>query len=161
MLVEGSGARVIPAPGRYMSISQTSIDALLAEAADLGAASEGGSSPAEAPSAPAGPPPLSGLPLPRTTPQEPDIRRILSLTVPVSVTLAERDLDVEAILGIKVGMIIEFEVRFDADLTLNVADHPIGAGQAVKIGENFGLRITQITGVKGRIEAMAKGKGSS
>ena len=82
------------------------------------------------------------------------MQRILGLSVPVSVTLAERYLDIETILATKVGTIIEFGVPFDSELTLNVAGHPIGTGQAVKIGENFGLRVNQIAGVRDRIEAM-------
>ena len=89
---------------------------------------------------------------------QPDIERILGLTVPVSVTLAERDLTIESILDVKVGTIIEFDVPFDADLVLNAANHPIGTGQAVKVGENFGLRVTKLADVHGRIEAMGEGK---
>ena len=90
----------------------------------------------------------------RQSSPEQEIRRILGLSVPVSVVLAERDMTIESIIAITVGTIIEFNVSFDADLTLHVANHPIGRGQAVKIGENFGLRITAIEDVHDRIEAM-------
>lgn len=84
----------------------------------------------------------------------PNIDRILSLTVTVSVTLAERDMPLESILAINLGTILEFDVASDTELTLNVANHPIGKGRAVKTGENFGLRITQIGSVTDRIGAM-------
>jgi flagellar motor switch protein FliN/FliY len=92
-----------------------------------------------------------------STPPEREIRRILDLSVPVAVVLAERDMTVESVLALTVGTIIEFDVPFDADLMLEVGNHPIGAGHAVKAGENFGLRITGIQDVHDRIEAMGGG----
>jgi flagellar motor switch protein FliN/FliY len=91
------------------------------------------------------------------TPTEREIRRILDLSVPVSVVLAERDMTVKSVLAITVGTIIEFDVPFDADLTLQVGNHSIGSGQAVKAGENFGLRIIGIQDVHERIEALGGG----
>ena len=90
----------------------------------------------------------------RSSPSKHEIRRILGLSVPVSVILAERDMTIGSILGLTAGAIIEFDVRFDADLTLHAADRTIGRGQAVKVGENFGLRVRVIDDVHGRIEAM-------
>jgi flagellar motor switch protein FliN/FliY len=84
-----------------------------------------------------------------------DIERILGIEVPVSVTLAERDMSIRAILDMKVGTIVEFDVAFDSDLLLLAADCYIGSGQAVKVGENFGLRISRIGTVKHRIGALA------
>lgn len=85
-----------------------------------------------------------------------DLHRALRLEVPVTAVLAERDLTIEAILAISVGTIIEFEVPFDSDLTLRVANQSIGTGQAVKIGENFGLRISQVDPVRERIDALGR-----
>jgi flagellar motor switch protein FliN/FliY len=82
------------------------------------------------------------------------VARILGLSVPVTATLAERDMTIESIMGISVGTIVEFDVPVDAELTLSVANHAIGKGQAVKTGENFGLRITQIDNLEHRIGAM-------
>ena len=86
-----------------------------------------------------------------------EIERILGLNVPVSVTLADRDMAVESLLAIRVGTIIEFDVLFDSELTLHVADQPIAKGHAVKIGENFGLRVNRVNGIQDRIEAMGAG----
>jgi flagellar motor switch/type III secretory pathway protein FliN len=68
---------------------------------------------------------------------------------------------VEMILSIRVGTILEFDVPFDAELTLCVANQPIGSGHAVKVGENFGLRIVNIDTVKDRIEALGNGVSSA
>lgn len=89
-----------------------------------------------------------------TPPPKANIERILSINVPLAVMLAQQDLPIESILDIKVGTIVEFDVPFDLDLTLEVANQPIAKGQAVKVGENFGLRIAQIGSVKDRIDAL-------
>lgn len=89
----------------------------------------------------------------------PDVRRILNLSVPVSVVLAERNLTIESVLQFTVGSIVEFDVPFDAELVLQAADRPIGAGLAVKVGENFGLRLSRIGTIRERIDALAGRRG--
>ena len=97
----------------------------------------------------------SVLPVGRSAGSAPaDIRRILKLSVPVTVVVAVREMPIEALLELNVGSIIEFDVAFDSDLELHVADRKIGSGQAVKIGENFGLRITVIENVRDRIDVL-------
>jgi flagellar motor switch protein FliN len=91
---------------------------------------------------------------PSLTPRPRNIERILHLSIPVSATLAERDMPIGAILALTAGSIIEFDVPFDSDLILSVSNRPIGRGQAVKVGEHFGLRITAIDTIRQRIDAM-------
>lgn len=85
---------------------------------------------------------------------EAKVKSLLALSVPVSVILAERDMKVESILAIKIGTIIEFDVLFDSDLILHAANEPIARGQAIKAGENFGIRITAIDTVAQRVQAL-------
>ncbi len=85
---------------------------------------------------------------------EPGIQRILKLPVPVTVKLAERKIAVESLLGMTVGTIIEFDVPFDSDLTLHVGNRTIGHGQAVKVGESFGLRLSRVGTVEERVSAL-------
>jgi len=84
------------------------------------------------------------------------LRNLLSLAVPITVILAERDMNIESILATKVGTIIEFDVPFDSDLVLYVANETIAHGQAAKIGENFGIRITAIQSIKDRVNALGR-----
>jgi flagellar motor switch protein FliN/FliY len=84
----------------------------------------------------------------------PDVSRILGLEVKVAVVLAERLITIESILDMTAGTIIEFEVPFDADLHLKVGNRTIGHGQTVKIGENFGLRLTDVADVPKRVDAL-------
>lgn len=84
----------------------------------------------------------------------PDPTRILTLQVPVIVRLAERQMKLSEILNLTTGAIIEFEKSADSELELMINDQCIGQGQAVKVGENFGLRVTYIGTVHERIRAM-------
>ena len=88
--------------------------------------------------------------------RDPGIARILELSVPVSAILAERPLPVETILQITAGTILEFDVPFGSDLSLVVGNRTLGREQAVKVGEHFGLRITEIDSLRQRIEAMGQ-----
>jgi flagellar motor switch protein FliN/FliY len=74
----------------------------------------------------------------------------------VAVTLAEREISLEAILRITAGTILEFDISADTELSLNIGSESIGTGQAVKVGENFGLRVTRMCSVQDRIEAMRR-----
>jgi flagellar motor switch protein FliN/FliY len=96
------------------------------------------------------PPPLAAPP----APQQPDLKRILQLEVPVIVKLAERKLTLGEVMRLGAGAIIEFSKNSDEPLELLVNNKPIGVGDAVKVGENFGLKITQIGDVKEIIRSL-------
>ena len=83
-----------------------------------------------------------------------DLSRILRMEVPVIVRLAERRLLLSEVMRLGTGAIVEFFKRSDEPLELLINNKPIGVGETVKVGENFGLRITQIGNVKQIIEAM-------
>jgi flagellar motor switch protein FliN len=84
-----------------------------------------------------------------------ELQRILRLQVPVIVKLAERRLAMSEVLRLGVGAIIEFYKANGEPLELLINNKAIGLGEAVKVGENFGLRITQIGDVKAVIRSMA------
>jgi flagellar motor switch protein FliN len=83
-----------------------------------------------------------------------DLAGVLRLEVPVIVRLGERSMDLGEVLGIVPGAIIELPKNVDAELDLLVNNKQVGTGVAVKVGENFGIRITYIGDVRERIEAM-------
>jgi len=83
-----------------------------------------------------------------------DVEQILKLRVPIVVKLAERELSIRSIIDLTVGTILEFDTPSDNDLSLMVNDQTIGYGQAVKVGENFGLRIARVGSVNDRVHAM-------
>ena len=91
-------------------------------------------------------------------PPSPDeLQRILRLEVPVIVKLADRKLNMNEVMRLGVGAIIEFFKASDEPLELQINNKVIGAGEAVKVGENFGLRITTIGDVKAVIRSMGNG----
>lgn len=74
-----------------------------------------------------------------------DARNIMKLEVPVIVVLGERKLSLAEVLSIAPGGIIEIPKSADAELELRVNNRIVGTGRAVKVGENFGIRISQIS----------------
>ncbi len=95
-------------------------------------------------------------PAARKQPTGRELQRILRLEVPVIVKLAERRLSLSEIMRLGVGAIIEFYKSSDEPLELMINNKTIALGETVKVGENFGLRITQIGDVKQIIDAMGK-----
>jgi flagellar motor switch protein FliN/FliY len=71
-------------------------------------------------------------------------RSLLKIRVPLTVTLAEKKQVVGQILELGPGSIIQFDKSCEEMLDLNVANLPIARGEAVKVGEKFGLRVTSL-----------------
>ncbi len=147
-----------------MTISQSEIDALLSSAGGFAEVNEADSPPPPpAPAAPAAP-----VASPGGTPAghgpffrplvdyPPELARIMRMRVPVLVTLAARDVSLSSVLNWTLGSIIEFDIPADSELQLVIGNKPIGRGHAVKVGENFGLRVTTIGDLAQRITAMGR-----
>jgi len=83
-----------------------------------------------------------------------NIERILKLRVPVVVRLAERTLRTAEIMKLAPGSIVEFDRRVDDELDLMVNNRQIGTGQAVKVGEHYGLRVGFIGDARQRIASL-------
>lgn len=84
----------------------------------------------------------------------PDLSAILRLEVPVIVQLGRRTMKMDEVLSLVPGAIIELPKNADEELDLLVNNKQIGLGTAVKVVENFGIRITYIGDLKQRIRAM-------
>ena len=61
------------------------------------------------------------------------------------VTLARKRQALGRIVEMGPGSIIQFENSCEELLELSVGGHPIASGEAVKVGDKFGLRILSIT----------------
>ena len=131
-------------------LDQSEIDALLSSASDLvvEAGNEIGAPGAGPGNGPRGRPTIK---IDRA-----ELERVLSMRFPVIVSLAQRELPMEDVLDLTVGSIIEFDRPADAELDLMVGNRRIGAGQAVKVGEYFGLRVSSAGRVKDRIRALGR-----
>jgi len=78
---------------------------------------------------------------------------ISRMEVPVIVQLGQRRMSMREVTGLSPGMIIELPMKVEEDLTLMVANKAIGQGSAVKVGENFGVRISFIGDLRTRLDA--------
>lgn len=74
----------------------------------------------------------------------PYAKSLLKVGVPISVTLASTKKPVSSIVSLGPGAIIQFKKSCDEMLSLEVAGLPIAEGEAVKVGDKFGLWITEI-----------------
>jgi flagellar motor switch protein FliN/FliY len=85
-----------------------------------------------------------------------DLQSILRIEVPVIVQIASRAMPVEDVLKLSPGAIIELPKLADEELEILVANKQIGLGTAVKVGENFGVRVSHVGNVRQRIAAMGR-----
>lgn len=132
-----------------MIVDQAEIDALLAEADNMAVS-------ASQMAAPPPPPPRTPPPPAFKRPNDPQISRLMRLRVPVIVQLARRRMPIGNVRSLSVGAIIEFEKSVEDHLDLLINNHLVGRGQCVKVGENFGLRLTEICGQAQRIRSLGK-----
>ena len=82
------------------------------------------------------------------------IESILKLEVPLIVQIARRTMTVEEVMAMTPGAIIELPKSAADELEILVNNKEVGMGKAVKVGENFGVRVTYIGGLEQRITAM-------
>ena len=85
-----------------------------------------------------GPGPLAPTSLPSYS------QSLLRIRLPVVVRLAQKRQPLGRILELGPGSIIHFEKSCEDSLHLEVGGHRVAAGEAVKVGDKFGLRITSI-----------------
>lgn len=128
----------------------------------LAAAAPPAAAAAAAPTGATPAPPLAGatsLPEPSVPPFEElpaYTRSLLRISVPVSVTLAQKRQPIDSIVKLGPGSIIQFDKSCEEMLELEVGQQRIAHGEAVKVGEKFGLRITSITLPDERFSAAAR-----
>ncbi len=71
-------------------------------------------------------------------------RSLLKIDVPLRVVLAEKKQSLAAIMELGPGSIIQFTKPCEDLLELHVENQVIAQGEAVKVGDKFGLRITSM-----------------
>lgn len=72
-------------------------------------------------------------------------RSLLKIRVPIVVTLAKSHQPLSRIIELAPGSIIPFAKSCDDTLSLEVNNREVAVGEAVKVGDKFGLRITSMT----------------
>ncbi len=97
---------------------------------------------------------LQARPNPTALAHQQRLQRVMKLQVPVIVKLAERKIAMSEVLRLGVGAIIEFVKSSSEPLDLMVNNKAVGQGETVKVGENFGLRITRVGDPKQLLQAI-------
>ena len=83
-----------------------------------------------------------------------DLRSIMKLEVPFVVVLGQRPVKIRDILNWVPGSIVELGKEADDDLEIRINNKEIGSGTAVKVGENFGIKVSYVGEASERINAM-------
>ncbi len=87
-------------------------------------------------------------------PADESLQRILKVSVPVIVLLAETQATMDEVLKMTEGSVVQFSKSDEALLDLMVNNKKIGSGKVVKVGKKFGLRIEQIGDTKEIIQKL-------
>lgn len=72
------------------------------------------------------------------------LARILKIRVPLIVVLAQTKMWMNKIVELSPGTVVEFDKSCNDPLLLLVNNRVVAEGEAVKVGENFGLRLTRV-----------------
>lgn len=80
---------------------------------------------------------------------------MLRLEVPLIVVIGSRLMAVREVLSLAPGAIVELPKAANDELEILINNKPIGMGAAVKVGENFGVRVTYVGNLQDRIKALA------
>lgn len=83
-----------------------------------------------------------------------DVQNILRLSVPVIVLVGESRLRLDEVLSLGPGAILELDKSSEDELAIQINNKHIGMGLAVKVGENFGVRVTKIGSPRDLVEAL-------
>lgn len=110
-----------------------------------------------APSPTARPAASAAAPVVAPQPQVDPLARLRQLPVTISVRVAEKRIPVAQLLGITAGALITFPKSSEAPLDLYVNNALYCRGEAVKIGEHFGLKIDQVGVVQTRAAKVLTG----
>jgi flagellar motor switch/type III secretory pathway protein FliN len=71
-------------------------------------------------------------------------KSLLRIKVPVRVTLASKKQSISRIVELGPGSIIQFDKSCEEMLELEVGGHGVAEGEAVKVGDKFGIRLTSL-----------------
>jgi flagellar motor switch protein FliN/FliY len=71
-------------------------------------------------------------------------RNLLKIEVPLTVTLAAKKQPIRQIVNLGPGSIIQFNKSCEEMLEVELAGRIVAVGEAVKVGDKFGVRLTSI-----------------
>ena len=77
---------------------------------------------------------------------------ILNLEVPLIVTIGGCEAPLRDVLNLAPGSVLKLLQSAGDELEVSVSNMPIGAGRAVKVGDNLGVRITHLGDMPARLD---------
>ncbi len=72
-------------------------------------------------------------------------KSLLRIQADVAVTLAQQPIPIDRVLNFVPGVMIQFDKACDSPLSLEIDGQKIAEGEVVKVGDKFGLRITEVS----------------
>ena len=90
-------------------------------------------------------------------PMASDLKTILELELPIIVRLAEKPMRIDDVLDWVPGCIVDLSTDAESELDLLINNIAIGQGRAVKVGENFGIRLTFVGDLNAKLAALGRG----
>jgi flagellar motor switch protein FliN/FliY len=90
-----------------------------------------------------------------SNPPEPsDLDRIMEIPLEVHVELGRRRMRISELLGLGVGSVIDLGVTAGSPLAVYANQTLVARGEAVVIGERYGVRITDIVSPRERVKRL-------
>jgi flagellar motor switch protein FliN len=83
-----------------------------------------------------------------------DIERILEIPLEVSVELGRKKVRISELLSLSVGSVLELGTAAGAPLCIYANNTLIARGEAVVVGERYGIRVTDIVSPKERVRRL-------
>jgi flagellar motor switch protein FliN len=90
-----------------------------------------------------GSPPLTGIEAELAN-LPPHARHLMQIRVPLQVKLASHRKSIREIVELGPGSIVKFAKTCDEPLELCIGDRAIAQGEVVKVGDKFGLKISNL-----------------
>jgi len=88
---------------------------------------------------------------PRNSQSTTDLSRVLDVTVELTVQLGCRKMRVAEVLALGPGSTVEFSKPADEALDVFVNDQLVARGEAIVLGERYGVRITEVVSANERL----------
>ncbi len=90
-------------------------------------------------------------PLPR------DLERILDIPLTVHVEIGRKRIKISELLDLGAGAVLELDAQAGAPLAIYANQTLLARGEAVVVGERYGIRITDIVSPEERIKRLGGG----
>jgi flagellar motor switch protein FliN/FliY len=82
----------------------------------------------------------------------PGIDLLLDVSLEVSVELGRRRMTIADVLNLGAGSVVELSKPSGEALDIFVNDRLVARGEAVMVGERYGVRLTEVIGARGTVD---------